>query len=290
VTAKDQFGNTDPAFTGVGNAVSLPISAATFSTLRNRTVNPTAGVATFTTFNIQTVGTGTLKAAGGSLVSVPTASNSFTITPAAADHLVFTQSPAVGPTVAGQPLTTVTVKALDPFNNVDVNYTGAVAVSIDINPGGGILQGDKIHNAVLGVATFTGLSVTKAGTGYTLDAGDGTIHVVPTSGAFDIIGGTAVKLLFQTQPPSNAGASPASFTIDVVAADSLDNPDPSYTAVVSLSLAQAPGGASLSGTTAVNAVAGVATLLPTVTGANGTYQLLATSGLLTVLSNGFLIP
>jgi hypothetical protein len=291
VTAKDQFNNTDPTFTGAGNNVTLTVNTGPVVTPINAIATPALGIATFATFNIDSVGTYTIKAAGGSLVSVPTASNSFTITPATADHLVFTQSPAVGPTVAGQSLTTVTVKALDPFDNVDVSYTGAVTVSIDNNPGGGVLQGDNNNNAVLGVATFTGLSVTKTGTGYTLKA-TGSVNSLVSSGAFNIIGGTAVQLAFTTVP-TNIGNG-VDFAVVVEAQDALGNADPNYTAVVGLTLASSPPFTTLNGIVSVNAVAGVANLMPniiTLSGTPATFTLQATSGALpTVISNTINMP
>ena len=50
------------------------------------------------------------------------------------------------------------------------SYTGLVTISLGTNPGGGTLSGTTSVNAVNGVATFAGLSIDKAGTGYTLVA------------------------------------------------------------------------------------------------------------------------
>ena len=42
-------------------------------------------------------------------------------------------------------------------------------MAIGTNPGGGTLSGTTTVAAVAGVATFSNLSINKAGTGYTLD-------------------------------------------------------------------------------------------------------------------------
>src|SRR2546422_9307793 len=71
---------------------------------------------------------------------------------------------------------------------ISTGFSGDVTVAIGTNAGGGTLSGARTHAAVSGVATFSGLSIDKAGTGYTLTAtGAGSA----TSAAFNITAGGA---------------------------------------------------------------------------------------------------
>ena len=61
------------------------------------------------------------------------------------------------------------------------------------------MGGTVTVNAVNGVATFSTLTMTKAGTGYTLNATAAGVTGA-TSTAFNIIPGPEAQLVFQTQP------------------------------------------------------------------------------------------
>ena len=90
------------------------------------------------------------------------------------DQLAFPVQPSGA--VAGQIITpAVQVTSLDPLGNTDVSFTGDVTVSVGTNPVGGFLGGTRTVGAVNGVASFGDLTVSSAGTGYTL--------VVSASGA-----------------------------------------------------------------------------------------------------------
>ena len=52
--------------------------------------------------------------------------------------------------------------------------SSSVTLAIGTNPGSGTLSGTVTVAAVNGVATFSNLSINKAGTGYTLTAADGS--------------------------------------------------------------------------------------------------------------------
>jgi Tol biopolymer transport system component len=66
-------------------------------------------------------------------------------------------------------------------------------VAIGTNPSGGTLSGTTMIIAVAGVATFSNLSIDKAGTGYTLQATSGALTAA-TSAAFNITNGTIVVM------------------------------------------------------------------------------------------------
>src|SRR5207245_9196554 len=89
-----------------------------------------------------------------------------------ATQLVFTGQPSN--TAAGVAITpAVQVTARDGQGNTATGFTGNVTVAIGANPSGGTLAGTATVAAVSGVATFSGLSIDKAGTGYTLVASSG---------------------------------------------------------------------------------------------------------------------
>src|SRR5207237_593251 len=85
------------------------------------------------------------------------------VNPGAPDHLVFSQQPTN--TVAGQAITpAVVVRIVDQFNNL-TSSTANVSLTIGTNPGSGTLNGTKTQAATGGVATFSNLSIVKAGVG-----------------------------------------------------------------------------------------------------------------------------
>ena len=99
-------------------------------------------------------------------------------------NIAFVQQPpsSIGP---GQPFT-VQVAIRDGNGNTVTNSTLPVTLAIATNPGLGTLSGfTGPENAVAGIATFTGLSINNAGTGYTLRATAPTVNPA-TSGAFNV--------------------------------------------------------------------------------------------------------
>ncbi len=83
-----------------------------------------------------------------------------------ADHFVVTQQPPASVT-AGSPFG-LTVQAEDSSGNLDSSFNGTVTVALASNPGGATLGGTLTVTASSGVATFSGLTLTKAASGYTL--------------------------------------------------------------------------------------------------------------------------
>ena len=64
----------------------------------------------------------------------------------------------------------IRVTALDAQGNQATGFAGNLTLAIANNPGGGTLSGVTTVAAANGVAVFTGLSISLAGTGYTLQA------------------------------------------------------------------------------------------------------------------------
>ena len=286
VTARDAKGNTATGFTG---SVTLAFGTnAGGGTLGGTVaVSATAGVASFSTVNINKSGIGyTLTAASGTLTGAT--SNAFNIVAGAATKLAFTNPPTNS--LAAATINSsggVKVTAQDALGNTDLTYTGNVTVAFGTNAGGGTLSGTLTVAAAAGIATFANLSIDKVGTGYTL-AATATSLTSATSGGFNIINSVATHLVFSLQPGNTvAGATIGAVT--VTALDASNNPAVDFTASVAIAILNNAGGGTLSGTTSIAAVAGVATFSTLNINKTGTgYTLTATAGALTsATSTGF---
>src|SRR4029077_13283302 len=212
------------------------------------------GVATFADLHIDKAGSGyTLQAATTTLNG---ASATFAVVPAAATHLVFTSQPTT--TAAGVLITpAIQAAARDAFDNTATGFTGNVTVSLDANPGGGTLSGTTTVAAVNGVAAFGNLSINRTGSGYTLGAPPAGPSGA-TSNPFDIIPASATRLVFTVQPSNATAGAALTPAVQVTAQDAQGNTVTGFTANVTLALANNPGGGTLTGSTTVAAVAGVA--------------------------------
>src|SRR5207253_1993778 len=225
--------------------------------------------------------------------------------PPAPTELAFIQQP--GNVMAGhQSSPAVKLRAEDAHGNKVARFTGNVTVALGNNPGGATLSGTTTVVAVDGDATFYDLTLDKTGTGYTLAASVSGGALVATSAAFDVAPGAATQLEFTVEPTTaTAGtalqqvisAEPRTTVADhqispavkVRALDALGNPVPSFTGSVRIAPGNNPGGATLSGTTPVAAVSGVATFFDLSLNKTGTgYTLTASaSGFAPVTSAAF---
>lgn len=173
-------------------------------------------------------------------------------------HLAFTRQPVLttaSQIIAGQP----TVVMLDGTNSVVADFTDPV--SIAIKPGTGatdaVLGGTTAVNAIAGIAGFNNLTIDRKGTGYVLVASSGAFST--ESMPFDIAP-KALKLAFTTQP-GNARAGLPMAPQPVVAVQDEDGATAfAFTGPIALAIKPGTGfpGATLAGTSTLNAVAGVA--------------------------------
>src|SRR6266566_3774009 len=274
VTALDPAGNPVPSFTGNVSVVlgNNPGGSTLGGTTTLATVN---GVASFSTLTLDKTGTSYWLTATATGLNTAT-SSVFGVTPGTATQLVFGTQP--GTTVADRLISpAVKVRALDAFGNLATGFSGSVAVALGANPGGATLSGTTPVTAVSGVATFFDLSLNKTGTGYTLTA-SATGFTTITSTAFDITPGTATQLAFTVQPSTTVAGVTISPAVHVTALDPAGNPVPGFTGSVTIALGNNPGGSTLSGTTAVTAVNGVASFSTLTLDKTGTsYWLTATA-------------
>jgi hypothetical protein len=254
VTAHDAQGNVATSFTGAVNVTMGTNPGGTLS--GTTTVTAAAGIATFTDLSIDLAGTGyTLVATALDVTGVTSAL--FDIVPAAASALVFTVQP--GTTAAGTPMPAILVTALDAQGNTATGFVGEVTVGIGTNPAGGILSGTQTVTAQDGIAGFSTLSINVAGSGYSLSATASGLTAA-TSATFAVVPGAANALTFVVQPGSATAGAPIP-ALQVAARDAAGNTVSDFAGVVSvvLTAGAGAGGATLSGTTAVVATAGVAT-------------------------------
>ncbi len=274
VRAADAQGHDVPGFTG-SVTVGLGANPGGGTLAGTTTVRAVSGVATFDDLRLNRAGTGyTLTVAASGLTGAT--SESFAINPGSATQVAFTGQPAT--TVAGQTITpAVQVTALDPAGNPVPAFTGTVSVSFGNNPGGATLGGTTSVAAVSGVASFGDLRITKASTGYWLTA-RATGLIRATSSEFVITPATATQLAFAVQPGTTVADHQIAPAVKVQALDTFANLATGFTGGIAVTLGNNPGGATLGGTSAIAAFAGIATFSDLSIKQTGTgYTLAATS-------------
>ena len=253
VTLKDAFSNPVS-----GKTVSLAknsgpgtptISAASGS-------SSASGVVTFTVKST-TAGTDVFAATDvtdSNLAITQTAGVVFT--PGAAAKLVFSQQPAT--TVAGTAISpAVTVYVEDANGNVVTNNSSSVTIGSSTT---GFTGGSTLTvAAVNGVATFSAVDPTTAGTANTLTASDGALTGA-TSNSFTVNAAAASQLVFTTQPSASTVAGVAFAQQPVVKIeDQYGNVVTSGSdSSVSVALTLTTGTGTLGGITSMSAVNGVA--------------------------------
>ncbi len=275
---------SDNVVTTATDVVTLALGAGSGGGALAGTTSVTAvnGVATFSALSINKAGTAyTLTAAAPGLATATSAAFDVAVAPA---RLVFTVEPSnsnAGTAIAPA----VQVTAQDSAGNTAPGFTGVVSLAIGTNPGSGTLGGTMSATAVKGVATFSALSINKPGTGYTLMAAAPGLPAA-TSATFDVALGPAARLAFVVQPSNtNVGATIAP-AVQVAAQDAGGNTVTTFTGNVAIAIGTNPAGGTLSGTTPVQAVAGVATFSDlSIPNAGTGYTLNATSGPLTAAAS-----
>jgi hypothetical protein len=277
VTARDALGNTADGFTdsvtvGIGtNPASGILSGTT-------TVAPAAGVAAYADLSIDKAGIGyTVTAMASGLMGAT--SPAFQVTAGQADRLVFVVQPMS--TTSGATFTpAVEVVAHDSLGNTVTSFGGDVTLTITAGTGttGATLAGTTTLASTAGVAIFSDLSINHSGTGYELSAtGSGIAGV--TSALFDIAPGPASQLVLTAQPFTVTVATIFPTAVQVTAHDAQGNTATEFVGDVTAAIGNNPSGGTLSGTTTLSAVAGVATFADLTIDRTGPgYTLQATSG------------
>ncbi len=268
---EDAFNNV---VTADGSTVTLTLSSGTFEGGSNiASATASKGVATFSGLKIVSLGSYTLSATDG-LLSPPSASNSFTVGPAAA-RLVF-QIPPYTSVTAGNPLTDPIVIDEEDQNGNLVTSDNTTMVTVSLASGPGTLLGPTTVKMSGGIASFDYLEDDTAGS-LTLRFSAGNLPPV-TSTPTLVSPAPASKLKILTRPPGGIVTGKA-FSLQVDALDPYNNLATSFAGPVTVGLASGAG--ALSGTLTVPANGGVATFNDLVENTSGSISLTAASGNLT---------
>jgi hypothetical protein len=128
---------------------------------------------------------GSTLSAGGRTFRINYSATAVTLTDVSpAAGLVLLQQP--GNATANAPINPVKVQVLDQFGVPMTSDNGRpITIALGANPGGGTLGGTLTVNDVNGIATFSDLSVSAAGTGYTLVVSSAGLSSA-TSTPFDV--------------------------------------------------------------------------------------------------------
>src|SRR5437879_3390944 len=131
----------------------------------------------------------------------------------------------------------VEVTAQDAGGNTATGFTGNITVAIGTNPSSGTLAGTLTHAAVSGVATFSGLSIDKVGTSYTLTAtGAGST----TSAAFNITPATATALAFSAKRTTTVAGAAITPAVEITAQDGNGNTATGFTGNITVAIGTNP--------------------------------------------------
>jgi hypothetical protein len=299
VQSQDAYGN--PA--NLASATTITLSIATGGGTLSGTLTGSIGIGansvTIATpvYSKSDTMTLTATASGGVTLTAVTSGN-IVFSAGAASKLAFTTQPGGG--TGGSAFSTQPAVALeDQYGNTVTGTPQDVTLAIWNNAGpGGTLSGAKTVavNTSTGVATFSGLSIDKAGTGYTLTATGSTVDTsagVVVSSAFNITVGAAAKLAFTTQPGggtvSAAWSQQPVVAVEDAGGNTVTSSSASVTLTIKIGTPACGGPGTLSGTTTLGASSGVATFSGLSINAVGTgYELHATSpGLTAVDSSPF---
>src|SRR5436853_911515 len=169
-------------------------------------------------------------------------------------------SSSLGNARAGQPISPPLQVAVQASTGRVTLRDTLVTLSLAANPSGDSLRGKKQVRSVNGVATFDGVRLDKAASGYRLTAAAPELHP-DTSGAFSVMPAPATVLAFTVPPGATMQDSAIKPPVQVTAYDSLGNKATNFTGSIQLRIGtdgSISKKAALSGALAP-AVAGVAT-------------------------------
>ncbi len=253
VTAENSSGNLITTFNGTVTVAlaSNPGGATLGGTL---SVTASDGVATFSGLSLNKAASGyTLQVSASGLGGATT--SAITVTPAAPSQVAITEEPPASVTAGSGFVLQATIE--DAYGNVEAGDNAAVMVALANNPGGSTLGGTLSVTASNGVATFSGLTLTKAASGYTLGVSSSGLTGA-TSSAITVTPAAATQVVITQQPPASVVVN-AGFSLQASVEDAYANVVTSASNTVKVALANNPTGAKLGGTLSVKASKGVAT-------------------------------
>jgi hypothetical protein len=218
-------------------------------------LNATKGIALFSALQLNTVATGYTLAASAPALAGATSSTFAVTASTSPTQLRFLVGPSNGsPATPLAPA--IQVEVVNASGLVVTTATPTVTIQLGANPTSATLSGTLAVAAVKGIATFSSLSVSKPGVGFTLQA-TAPAATAATSAAFSIVG-PPVQIAFMVQPSNIVGGGTFSPAVAVAYQDAAGTNVPS-TQPVTIGISVNPSGGTLSGTVTVNAVNGIAT-------------------------------
>jgi hypothetical protein len=257
VAVRDPYGNLAMGYAG-NITIAIAANPASGTLAGTTTVAVSAGTATFGDLSIDKAGTGyTLQATAVPALPAAT-STAFDVTTGTAAKLAFFAQPTNttgGATIAPA----VQVEVQDAAGNRVTSDSRSITIAIQDNPSGGALSGTTTVSAVSGVATFSNLSINKAGTGYSLLATATPALPSAISVEFNTAAGVANRVSFFVGPSSTTAGAAIAPAVQVEILDAFGNRVGTATTQVTVALLANPGAGTLSGTKVRNASAGVAT-------------------------------
>ncbi|MGC4117296.1 MAG: invasin domain 3-containing protein [Myxococcales bacterium] len=244
VVASDDFGNTDPTYTGTvkvtveNNADPMAVLPADYAFQGSD-----SGAHDFK-LTLKTAGLHDVVATDVANSAISGKQGGVQVVPGAtATRLVVAGLPA---SVSSGEEQSFTVTGVDGFDNTVIAYQGPVTFSTGV--AGDVLPAQSM--LVNGTGSFK--ATFKNAGARTLTVTDGTINGTATT---NVTPSGTTHLVFTTQPANTAAGAALSFAVTVK--DAQGNTDTAFTGEVTI--AKASGTGALAGTTAKNAVAGVAT-------------------------------
>ncbi len=142
------------------------------------TVPVSNGVAAFSGLTLDAAGTGfSIEATGSGLSSATT--NAFTVTAGPAVKLGVSTEPL--PNVAAGSSFSLTAEVEDQYGNVVTAYSGSVSILLAADPTGDTLRGTLDAMISNGVASFSGLTLDLAATGYAIQASSSGLTAATTN-------------------------------------------------------------------------------------------------------------
>ncbi|MGO9924476.1 MAG: hypothetical protein ACLQIB_58585 [Isosphaeraceae bacterium] len=196
---EDQFGNPETNDNSSVVTVSLASGKGPLQGTASATVR--GGVASFLNLAADLAETIALEFETGALTTMR--SSPINVVAAPASKLVIATGPP-GSITAGAAFG-LQVEAEDTFGNVDQTFAGPVTVALGSSPGGSTLSGTRTVTSSSGFASFSGLSLSAPGSGFTLRISSGSLLPATTS-AFTVEAiPTVTAAVLLTQPLNRRG-------------------------------------------------------------------------------------
>jgi len=243
VQLKDANGNN---LTTGGDTVMLATTLGTLSALTDN--GDSTYTATLTSATI--TGTATVTGTVNAVAITDNATPSFTVGAASATTSLITALPT-SVTANGISSLTITVQLKDSNGNIITTGGDSITLATTLGTLSAVTDnGNGTYTATLTSATTTGTATIS-----------GTVNgqAITDSATVNFIAGVATQLAFTVQPANAQATVPISPAIRVQVQDATGNLVSTGTNNITLTFANNPGGATLSGTLTVVSVGGVAT-------------------------------